>query len=513
MENCEILPYNRNKTGGISQKFTRFRSEIRGQKVGVHLNMKRLAFTNPKFYCENLKNVQNASEIILFPTKTSPNPEDFLTFQQKIRFLSSNLTKYLSCPENFLGFLKHLQEILLEKYEFSDFPSINHVLESEIPPVLLNIFTYNYNSSVFFVETAKVFLIFSSGTVEIREKLIKMQIIEVFLDFLDESLENDEFLQISLIILANLSFSKENRQKMFENGIALKILAFSFVKSPKNSSKSLEIFSSTLFLINSLCNPAEFEEIRLFIKPVLNFMEIQEIRKECLEIILQISEFSQQKFVDLLIKDENLVKYLKFYIGFEKNADFLEICLEIITNFTLGSAFHAEFLLDCGVISLMIATFPRNCGGNPQIQRKIIRILSNILQESRKIVQILLENGFFLNVFKLLDVESADLKWEFIDFFIGFSYYAPINCMHFVLTSEILTFLCAEITADCQKLKTIIDFLELLGFLLENHADFPVISPDFAEFYLQQFESHKNHKISNKSVKIREFLIKNSRFQ
>ena len=187
---------------------------------------------------------------------------------------------------------------------------------------------------------------------------------------------------------------------MFENDIVLKIIALPLIKPPQKPNKTLEIYKTLLFLINSLCSPPEFQEIRFFIKPIINLMEIHEICKECLEILLQISEFSQQKFVNLLIKEENFIAYLKFYLAFaQENVDLLDICLKIITNFTFGSSF---FLLDSGIISLIIEIFGKNCGRNLEIQWKIIRILNNILQESKKIIQILLKTSFFVNSFKLL---------------------------------------------------------------------------------------------------------------
>lgn len=481
-----------------SNKRNKFRAVIRSQKNQNLFNQTRFS-TMQNFFGEIGKNFN-----------PQPQTEEIKTLKQNISLMIFAFESQPDYTEN----LYDLRNILMDIYKvFSPNGSYDSIIESKIPIILLDLLK-NEKKEISLdgrVEAARCLLILTTGTNEDGEKLIKMNIIEILMKCLDEKIEKNEFFELVLATLANLCYITENRRKMFENDIVLRILNLAF----HNNISGINVVKSMLYLIKCLCIEADYEDVKYLFDPVLIYI-IQipdpEIHCDCIEIISKIGEKTNNHYIEKILTQEMFLKSLNFFL-ISTEPTIVENSLKIISSITFGNKNQIFVLVKNNIFETLLKIIELEKCEN---QKKILIIFTNIIKEDDKNVELFVRNNFFESCHKYLLFGRQDLIMEVIELLFTSIYAAKIKTVPYICLPEIMSYFISQLNKDENDLNFIIELLSLMEYLIqisfnESKYDNPyylVLIKSIENGVLDHYEYHLNNMISNIVLRTKELLNK-----
>lgn len=476
-------------TNNTIKKRNQFRSEIRALKNQSMINQKRMMFFND------------------IPAIDLNKDFEKLIFPEKIQILTDNLKILDPNTKEFLCNLCQIRVFLMELYEVSDTQSLKLIFDTIIPFSLVKVIKEEcYDDNVRLEALSSLLILTTAGDNECR-KLIELNFLDFFLELLDQKIK-DNFLEIILIILANLCSLPEIKKKLYEEEINLTILSLPV----KNNFQDIELFKPILFLIKTLCINSNFEDVKYFLGFVLEVYEIDdyEIKTECLETLSLISDSSKEKFVDFIISKEQFIKSLNYHLK-SKQIENVNFSLKILSNITFGDKSQIDVLMKNQVIETLMGIFETY---DLKTNQKILIIFNNILKENQEFCSVFLKNGFYEKCFNNIVLNKNHFIREFIDFLFNSIYGIKKELLFVICTKELITFLFEELRSNFNDINFLIDFLEIIEYMLKTGLKQNKLDNQYAfciihyikNGFLDEYENHHNNMVFKIVLRIKDFL-------
>ena len=480
----------------IKAKQNQFRTEIRKEKTQFCLNQKRI-----------LSMTTETSTMI----PENPNNQPHETTLQKLKSFAFNLLH----PRSFTDIHNNLYLIrcfLMNLYQCSAQPiCFNEIMETEIPQILLSFVKFKENEKDFSnkIEAARSLLILTAGIDSDGEKLVKIDLDEVTMEYLDQTgIANLELMEIIMTILANLIICDKNKKKIMEGDIVRRILSFAL----DNDISDFGIMKSFLFLVKSVCFNSEFEDIKHLLDPVIMIGESEEaeIRTECLEIVATMSDRIHVNYINSIFKQQNFVKSLSFALK-SKERRILESALKIIQSLTYGNNDQIENLFEQQIISSLIEIIYSE---NLNNQQKIMTIFINVLKEKNEHFEYFYKKGFFEIFAKILFMAGFEMKLECLQFLFSAVYIAKNKqIIQIICNEDVLNFLIAELRNETNSIDCFIEILSFIEYLIriwiqteKEGKNYKILFDCVASGMLDDFEFHENNMVSNIIIRMKELF-------
>lgn len=489
----------------IKNKQSQFRTEIRKEKTQFSFNQKRiLCMTsgNSSIFQENNNNTQ-----FLNPSSTHE------TTLQKLKTFAFNLLH----PRSFTDTHNNLyltRCFLMNLYQNSEQPMcFTEIMETEIPKILLDFLKFKVNEKDFSnkIEAARSLLILTAGIDSDGEKLVKIDLDEVAMEYLDQTgIGNMELMEIILTILANLIICEKNKKKIMEGDIVRRILSFAL----DNDISDFGIMKSFLFLVKSVCFNSEFEDVKHLLDPIIMIGESEEseIGTECLEIVATMSDRIHVNYINSIFKQQGFVKSLSFALKSNERRIF-ESALKIIQSLTYGNNEQIENLFEQQIISSLIEVIYMQ---NIHNQRKIMNIFTNVLKEKNEHFEYFYKKGFFDIFGKILfTVAGFEMRLECLQFLFSAVYIAKNKeIIQIICNEDVLNFLIGELRNETNSIDCLIEILSFIEYLIriwiqtEKEGKNCKILFDCVESgMLDDFEFHENNMVSNIIIRMKELFF------